>query len=108
MDYSLKDLAQLIGISNVYQSSIETGKRPAPSYDILVKFKNALRLSEDEFGEMLDLAAKSKSSRAVAYDIADYINENDYIHKTLRFSIKNNVPEAEWKSFLNTINQKYS
>lgn len=33
-NYSLKYVAEIIGISNVYQSSIEAGKRPAPSYDL--------------------------------------------------------------------------
>ena len=37
-NYSLKYVAEIIGISNVYQSSIEAGKRPAPSYDVLMKF----------------------------------------------------------------------
>ena len=36
-NYSLKYVAEIIGISNVYQSSIEAGKRPAPSYDVLMK-----------------------------------------------------------------------
>ena len=45
------------------------GKRPAPSYDVLMKLRDALKLNDDEFGEMLDLAAESKNSRAVAYDL---------------------------------------
>lgn len=77
-NYSLKYVAEIIGISNVYQSSIEAGKRPAPSYDVLMKLRDALKLNDDEFGEMLDLAAESKNSRAVAYDLADYINQNDF------------------------------
>ena len=71
-DYSLKYVAEIIGISNVYQSSIEAGKRPAPSYDL-----------------------------------ADYINQNDFIHKTLRFSLKNKIPESEWVRFFNAMNEKY-
>lgn len=106
-DYSLKYVAEIIGISNVYQSSIEAGKRPAPSYDVLMKLRDALKLNDDEFGEMLDLAAESKNSRAVAYDIADYINENEVIRHTLRFALKNNVSESEWVNFLNTIIEEY-
>lgn len=106
-NYSLKYVAEIIGISNVYQSSIEAGKRPAPSYDVLMKLRDALKLNDDEFGEMLDLAAESKNSRAVAYDIADYINENEVIRHTLRFALKNNVSESEWVNFLNTIIEEY-
>lgn len=82
-------------------------KRPAPSYDVLMKLRDALKLNDDEFGEMLDLAAESKNSRAVAYDLADYINQNDFIHKTLRFSLKNKIPESEWVRFFNAMNEKY-
>ena len=32
---SIRVLAEMLGISPVYQSSIETGKRYAPSYEIL-------------------------------------------------------------------------
>ena len=73
-NYSLKYVAEIIGISNVYQSSIEAGKRPAPSYDVLMKLRDALKLNDDEFGEMLDLAAESKNSRAVAYVLAVYFH----------------------------------
>ena len=95
-NYSLKYVAEIIGISNVYQSSIEA-----------MKLRDALKLNDDEFGEMLDLAAESKNSRAVAYDLADYINQNDFIHKTLRFSLKNKIPESEWVRFFNAMNEKY-
>lgn len=104
----LKDVAAAVGISSVYQSSIEKGNRPAPSYEILVKYKYAMQLDEDEFAQLLDLAVMTKSARAVAYDIADYINENECVHRTLRFALKNNVPESEWIGFLNSIEEKYS
>lgn len=105
--YSLRDISEEIGISNVYQSSIETGKRPAPSYEILSKLSNALQLDAEETGMMFDLAAKSKNTRSVAYDIADYINENETVHKAIRYSIKNNIPESEWLAFFNSVKKKY-
>lgn len=105
---SLKDVAEMIGISAVYQSSIETGKRPAPSYELLLKLRDVLNLGDDEFGEMLDLAAKSKNARSVAVDIADYINENDIVHKALRFAIKENIPQSEWENYFNTLIKKYN
>ena len=39
--------------------------------------------------------------------ISDYINQNDLIHKTLRFSLKNKIPESEWVRFFNAMNEKY-
>lgn len=105
--YSLRDVSEKIGISNVYQSSIETGKRPAPSYEILSKLSGALQLNAEETGIMYDLAAKSKNTRSVAYDIADYINEKEIVHKALRCSMKYNIPDAEWIAFLNSVEKKY-
>ncbi|WP_405354867.1 helix-turn-helix domain-containing protein [Ruminococcus sp.] len=107
-DFSLKEVAETIGISAVYQSSIEAGKRPAPSYNVLVKLGKVLMLKENELDEMFDLAAKSKKSKVVAYDIADYINENEYINKAIRYSKKKNIPQSEWINFINTMSEKYS
>ena len=44
----LNTFASQIGISNVYLSYIETGKRPAPSNPIIEKIKQALNLNENE------------------------------------------------------------
>lgn len=106
-NYLLKDVAEIVGISAVYQSCIETGKRHAPSYKVLVGLGKALKLDEDEFSEMLDLAVRSKDEKTVAYDIADYINDNSYIRDAIRFSIKHNVSESDWEAFYNNIKVKY-
>ncbi len=51
---SLSDLADVVGVTKSYLSSIETHKRPyAPSEDLVAKLEDALRLSR---GEMLKLA----------------------------------------------------
>ena len=70
-NYSLKYVAEIIGISNVYQSSIEAGKRPAPSYDVLMKLRDALKLNDDE-----SIGSVYVDAQKITYDIV-----NNYLEK---------------------------
>ena len=104
---SQRVFAQLVGISYSYISSIETGKRPAPSYDVLIKMENELRLKTKERELFEHLAAKSRAVPTVSPKIANYVNNNDCVLQALSFAEKNNIEEREWQEFLNRIKQKY-
>lgn len=104
---SQRVFAQLVGISYSYISSIETGKRPAPSYDILIKMENELRLKTKERELFEHLAAKSRAVPTVSPKIANYVNNNDCVLQALSFAEKNNIEEREWQEFLNRIKQRY-
>lgn len=104
---SQRVFAQLVGISYSYISSIETGKRPAPSYDILIKMENELRLKSKERELFEYLAAKSRAVPSVSPKIADYVNNNDCVLQALSFAEKNNIDERYWQDFLNRIKGKY-
>lgn len=104
---SQRVFAQLIGISYSYISSIETGKRPAPSYDILIKMENELRLKPKERELFEHLAAKSRAVPSVSPKIADYVNNNDFVFQALSFAEKNNIDEHYWQDFLDKIKGKY-
>lgn len=104
---SQRVFAQLIGISYSYISSIETGKRPAPSYDILIKMENELRLKPKERELFEHLAAKSRVVPSVSPKIADYVNNNDFVFQALSFAEKNNIDEHYWQEFLGKIKGKY-
>lgn len=104
---SQRVFAQLIGISYSYISSIETGKRPAPSYDILIKMENELRLKPKERELFEHLAAKSRAVPSVSPKIADYVNNNDCVLQALSFAEKNNIDEHYWQEFLDRIKGKY-
>ena len=104
---SQRVFAQLIGISYSYISSIETGKRPAPSYDILIKMENELRLKPKERELFEHLAAKSRVVPTVSPKIADYVNNNDCVLQALSFAEKNNIDEHYWQEFLERIKGKY-
>ena len=104
---SQRVFAQLVGISYSYISSIETGKRPAPSYDILIKMENELRLKPKERELFEHLAAKSRAVPSVSPKIADYVNNNDFVFQALSFAEKNNIDEHYWQEFLDRIKGKY-
>jgi transcriptional regulator with XRE-family HTH domain len=97
---SQRVFAQLVGILYSYISSIETGKRPAPSYDILIKMENELRLKPKERELFEHLAAKSRAVPSVSPKIADYVNNNDFVLQALSFAEKNNIDEHYWQEFL--------
>lgn len=104
---SQRVFAELVGISYSYISSIETGKRPAPSYDVLIKMENELRLKTKERELFEHLAAKSRAVPTVSPKIANYVNNNDCVLQALSFAEKNNIEEREWQEFLNRIKQRY-
>lgn len=98
--------ASQIGISNVYLSYIETGKRPAPSNPIIVKIKQALNLNENETATLYSLALLSHSKKGFPPDLLDYICSRPYIMDTLRLAVKNNADEALWSQFRKMISLK--
>lgn len=104
---SVRRFSELIGVSPVYASNIETGIRSAPSIEILLKISKVLILSNDEQEYLLDLAAKSKNAPSIAIDLIVYINENKIVHDTLRAAKRLNISKDDWNYFLSYIVSKY-
>ena len=104
---SQRVFAKMVGISYSYISSIETGKRPAPSRDILIKMESELKLKHKEKELFEHLAAKSRAVPTVSPKIANYVNNNDCVLQALSFAEKNNIEEHYWQEFLDKIKGKY-
>lgn len=104
---SLRTFSYMIGISATYLSKIENGIKPAPTDSILEKIANTLALDEIEKELLFDLAAQSKGTCSLAYDLIKYINENEIIHKTLRISKRCNVSPDDWNDIYILISKKY-
>ena len=104
---NVRSLAKLIGKSASYISSIEKGKRSAPSDEVLEKLAEVLCLNSRDIANMHDLAAKSKRKPTVAIDLVSYINENQLVHDVLRLSKERKVEASDWQNFMNTIKDKY-
>lgn len=102
----LNTFARLVGISPVYESYIETGKRPAPSANVLNNIIKQLHLTSEETEKLLLLAAETHHRPAIPSDLIEYINENDYIVETLRMAKEHNITENTWLNFMNSITPK--
>lgn len=104
---SQRIFADSVEISYSYISSLESGKRPAPSRDILIRMENGLRLNPED-KEMFELlAAKTRSKPTVSYEIAEYINKNKAVYNAVSLAQKNNIGEDVWQEFLDKIKMKY-
>jgi transcriptional regulator with XRE-family HTH domain len=57
-------MAELLEISPVYMSNIESGRNPAPKDNILEHLSELLHLTKQERERMYELAAKSKTFTA--------------------------------------------
>ena len=104
---SQRIFARITGISYSYISSLETGKRPAPSRDVLIRMEEELRLTPKEKVLFEQLAAKTKPEPTVSYNIADYINKNETVYNTVAFAQRNDIAEEDWQEFLKKIKGKY-
>jgi transcriptional regulator with XRE-family HTH domain len=99
----LNTFAALVGISGVYQSYIETGKRPAPREHILERIAKVLALDKYESETMYTLAALTHAKKSLPNDLGAYILERPYVAETLMIAKENDIPEEEWRDFKNKI-----
>lgn len=99
----LNAFAKLIGISPVYLSYLENGKRPAPSDKVLKAIIEKLNLNESETDVLLLLAAETHHHSTIPSDIVDYINNTKYVVEALRMAKEQGVTESEWLEFINRI-----
>lgn len=100
----LNQFAKQIGISNVYLSYIESGKRPAPSTPILINMVKALNLNDDEASQFYSLAVLSRSHGDFPDDLIEYISARPYIIEALRTSMENNATEQDWAIIKDLLN----
>ena len=100
----LKDFAEMIGISSVYASYIETGKRPAPSREKCDAIADVLSLTADETDHMRRLASCSRHERQLPDDLNDYLTEAPYIIDAIRISMENEATSQDWMEIINKLN----
>lgn len=74
----LRSFSQMLSLSPAYISSMESGRRPAPSLENQKKIAQVLNLSTSECEIMYDLAAKTKKRNTLPTDVVIYIEE-DYV-----------------------------
>lgn len=97
---SMRQLAELLGISPVYMSNIENNRNPAPKDDILERMSVLLKLSKNEREVLYELAAKSKNYTAVPGDLPEYISTNELARVALRVAKDVDATDKEWMDFI--------
>ena len=104
----LNTFARKVGISTVYASYIENGKRPAPSKKVLDSIICVLQLSKEETEALSLLAARTHHRPAIPEDLIEYINSNESVILALRTAKNYHTTEKEWFVFINQIISKHS
>lgn len=103
---SLRKMAELLNISPVYMSNIETGRNAAPKEDILEQLAQLLKLDKPEQELMYELAAKSKNFTAVPGDLPEYISSNEYARIALRVAKDVDATDKEWQEFIEKLKKR--
>ena len=95
--YRLNSFAKQVGISNVYLSYIESGKRPAPSRLIMQKMADVLELNAEEYANMKYLASLSRSRFSIPENVMKYLSDRPYVYKSLLLAAENELDEDAWR-----------
>lgn len=90
--FTLRRMAELVGLGYSYLSDIENGKKPAPNDKSVLLMADILNLSEAEKIEFFDSAAFSKSNDKNNFhlpaDISEYIVNNENLKSQIRYMKK--------------------
>ncbi len=99
-DYTLRGFAAKMDLSPVHMSNLENDRRSAPKEDVLERMATLLMLNREDTEWMYDLAAVSKNTPTVAWDLPEYINENQLARAALRTAKDADATDEEWMEFI--------
>lgn len=99
-DYTLRGFAAKMDLSPVHMSNLENDRRSAPKEDVLERMATLLMLNREDTERMYDLAAVSKNTPTVAWDLPEYINENQLARAALRTAKDADATDEEWMEFI--------
>ena len=103
---SLRKMAELLNLSPVHMSNVETGREAAPKNNVLENLVRILKLDKQEQEMMYELAAKSKPYTAIPGDLPEYISSNEYARIALRVAKDVDATDVEWQEFIEKLKQR--
>ncbi len=106
-ELTLKDMAEVLGVSLSLLSDIEKGRRKPFDSAKIEKFCNYLGLPDEDRSRMYDLAARETGE--VPSDIDDtlmYTDIGDMARHALRLSNAGVIAEDDWREFIRSIEEK--
>lgn len=89
-----RDIAKALGVSTVYVSDIEKGRKNSFKKDKLEILAAMFDLSSEDKNLMFDLAGKQRNM--VPPDLLEYIMERYYVRIALRSARDHKADEADW------------
>ena len=98
------ELAKRVGISTGYLSQLERSKRVNPDIQLLKKIISVFELDEDEIVCFYELY--SKVSGEFCPDISEYIQSREVVKDALRYAMKVDASDEDWKKFIEFLSQK--
>lgn len=101
---SARQLAEQLGVSAMYVSSVQRDRKPPPTKDILDKMCYILELEDGDKDLFYDLAAKGRNE--VSQDLPNYIMDNEIVRAALRTAKEHDVNDKEWEDFIKKISEK--
>ena len=96
-------MAEQVGIAPGYCNDIESGRRTPLELEILDKFVEALRLSDEDTQTFYDLAGKARE--AAPPDLTGYINNTQKARVALRVA-KEMATDEDWERFIGELEKK--
>ena len=103
---SLRKMAELLKLSPVHMSNIETGRDAAPKTEVLENLARILKLDKEETEHMYDLAAASKNYTAIPGDLPEYITTHEYAKIALRVAKDVDATDEEWIEFIEKLKKR--
>lgn len=104
---TLSKAAEMMGISTSYLSSLESGMRPAPPFELQQTISEVLNLNKFERYRLYDLAAESKQPPMLADDLNEYIYQNIKIRDILRYSMECDISNDDLETIFSFIKKNY-
>ncbi|MCR4621442.1 MAG: helix-turn-helix domain-containing protein [Clostridiales bacterium] len=101
---SQRATAQKLGISPMYLSDVENGKRSAFALEKLRRFASVAELSAEETCRLFDLAGKNRGE--VSPDVNEYLCSNTYVYSALRTAKSLNADRDDWAKMLEELRQR--
>lgn len=98
---TMRQFADMIGVTAPYLSDIEKGRRAAPDSK-LEDIAAALRLTSTERERMFDLAAMTRENQ-VSADLSGYIMETNLARVALRRAKERDLSDKQWESIIDII-----
>jgi transcriptional regulator with XRE-family HTH domain len=105
-DVLQKDMALAMGVSNVYVTDMIKGRRYPPNISYLEKLIDILKLTPEEWEEMLDIAGRERDEAAP--DLPEYLmSENlPHVRVALRRANDKHLGDDFWKKVVKKIEKE--